>query len=153
MKIISDDFTQEGRLPDRHAYSADNLSPSLKWDDLPQGIVELALICEDPDAPGGTWVHWVLYGLSAQEEGLDTGIPKWQTLEKLGHAKQGKNDFKKVGYDGPHPPPGPDHRYFFKLYALNENLNLGHGASATQLRTAMEGKIVEEAEIFGTFSR
>jgi Raf kinase inhibitor-like YbhB/YbcL family protein len=153
MKIYSDDFKNGERLADTYAYAKNNASPSLKWEDVPRNAKELVIICEDPDAPVGTWVHWVLYGVPAEEDGIETAIPKWQTLDKLGHAKQGKNDFKKFGYDGPHPPPGAPHRYFFKLYALNEKLNLGAGQSAVQLRTAMEGKIIAEAEVYGTYSR
>ena len=153
MKISSDNFPNEGRLADIHAYAQENQSPALNWSDVPQNTLELAVICEDPDAPGGTWVHWVIYAIPAEEEGLELGIPKWMTLDKLGHAKQGKNDFKKLGYDGPHPPPGPDHRYFFKLYALREKLKLGHGLSAVQLRAEMEGKIIAEAETYGVYSR
>jgi len=153
MNLQSDDFFDGDRLPDQHAYASDNKSPSLRWTDLPEGAREIAIICEDPDAPSGTWVHWVLYSLSADHEGLDTGIPKWPVLDKLGNAKQGKNDFKKLGYDGPHPPPGDPHRYFFRIYVLDDYLSLGQGASAGQLREAMDGHILAEKEIVGTYSR
>ena len=153
MNIFSDDFQNSGRLADSHAYAKQNLSPSLRWENVPEQAQQLALICEDPDAPGGNWVHWVMYCIPAEEEGLPGGVPKWQTLDKIGHTKQGKNDFKKLGYDGPHPPPGSDHRYFFKLYALSKKLVMGAGMSAVQLRKEMEGAIIEEAETYGVYSR
>ncbi len=153
MKVYSDDFKDGGRMPDRHAYARENESPSLRWSDLPEGTKEVAIICEDPDAPGGTWVHWVLYGLAADTGGLEPGVPKWQVLHDLGNAKQGKNDFKKFGFDGPHPPPGAPHRYFFRVYALNDYLTAGAGLSAAQLRQVIEDKIIDEAETFGTYSR
>ncbi len=153
MNLQSDDFTGGNRLPDRHAYGSDNQSPALKWTGLPDGTKELAIICDDPDAPVGTWVHWVIYGIHASIGKLERGVAKNPELKEVGGAKQGKNDFGQVGYDGPHPPPGRPHRYFFRFFALSESLGLGPGATATQLRKAMQGKILAEQEIVGMYSR
>ena len=153
MKLTSPDFTNGERLPDKFALDHDNLSPSLHWTDLPPGTKEVAIICDDPDAPIGTWLHWVIYGIPSMVTHLAAGIPKNPTLDELGGARQGVTDFKKIGYDGPRPPKGPRHRYFFRLYALRESVNLPPGASVAQLRKAMQGKILEETELMGTYSR
>jgi Raf kinase inhibitor-like YbhB/YbcL family protein len=129
------------------------VSPPLEWTDLPPAAKELALICEDPDAPMKTWVHWVIYGIPATVDHLDEGVSRKPVLPEVGQAKQGKNDGGNVGYDGPRPPRGPVHRYFFVIYALKEPLKLEAGATAVQLRKAMQGKTLEEAEIIGTYSR
>jgi len=153
MNLLSDDFSDGDRLHDEHAYARENESPCLKWSNLPPGTKELAVICDDPDAPMGSWVHWVLYGLPASVSSIGTGLPKRPMLNNLGGAKQGKNDFGQVGYDGPHPPPGPNHRYFFRLFALGESVDLPAGATAAELRKAMKGKILAEKEIVGLYSR
>jgi hypothetical protein len=155
MKLTSPDFNNGESLPDKHAFDFDNLSPTLTWTGIPDGTKELALICDDPDAPMGTWVHWVIYGLptSIDVKQLSRGVPKGPSLENPPGAKQGKNGFGNTGYDGPRPPRGPVHRYFFHLFALREPVNLAPGATAAQLRKAMEGKILAQAEIVGTYSR
>jgi Raf kinase inhibitor-like YbhB/YbcL family protein len=153
MNLHSDDFVNGDRLPDAHALDHDNKSPSLRWTDLPEGTVELAIINDDPDAPGMTWVHWVMYGLPASFEGIPQGLSRDETLTTLGGAKQGTNDFGRIGYDGPRPPRGPVHRYFFKLYALKESLNLQPGATKNELTAAMKDKILAEKEIIGLYSR
>jgi len=153
MQLTSPNFKNGQRLPDRFTLDFQNQSPPLEWSDVPAGTVEFALICEDPDAPMGTWIHWVIYGIPSVVDHMNAGIPKTPIVEDLGKAKQGKNDFGNLGYDGPRPPRGPQHRYFFRLFALKEPLDLKHGATASQLRKAMEGKILAEAELMGTYSR
>ena len=153
MKIESSGFGDRKRLDDRFSYVHQNQSPALSWSDVPDGTKELALICDDPDAPGKTWVHWVIYGIPASIDGLGEGLSKDPALSDAGGAKQGKNDFGQIGYDGPAPPPGGDHRYFFKLYALSEPVDPGPNTTAASLRTAIEGKVLAECEVMGTYSR
>jgi Raf kinase inhibitor-like YbhB/YbcL family protein len=113
--------------------------------------VSLALICDDPDAPRGTWVHWVLFNLPGDARGLSEHIPLDGTLPN--GAQQGKNDFGKLGYGGPAPPRGKPHRYFFKLYALDANLKLPAGATKDQLLKAMKGHVLAEARLMGQYQR
>lgn len=153
MNIQSPGFKDCERLPDKYSYVQKNLSPPLEWSDIPPGTVELAIICDDPDAPGKNWVHWVIWGIPASMKSLPEGVPKDEVLSRLGVAKQGWNDFGLIGYDGPAPPPGPVHRYFFKLYAVSANIILGRRANASDLRRAMEGKILAETNIMGTYKR
>ena len=153
MKIQSSGFKNSERLPDKFALDHENLSPPLAWSDVPDGTQEFALICDDPDAPMGTWVHWVLYGIPANVTELPNGLSKGPELKDLGGAKQGNTGFQQVGYDGPRPPKGPEHRYFFKLYALSEKMSFRPGMTADQVRNAIEGKVLAEAEIMGKYSR
>jgi Raf kinase inhibitor-like YbhB/YbcL family protein len=111
----------------------------------------LALIADDPDAPAGTWTHWVLFNLPPTTTHLAEGVNKVDELP--GGARQGRNDFRKIGYNGPCPPPGKPHRYFFKLYALDTGLQLSAGASKQELEKAMEGHIAGHAELMGTYKR
>jgi len=114
------------------------------------GTAGFALICEDPDAPSGTWDHWVYYDLPADARGLPAGVPP---VEKpKGGGTQGKNDFKKIGYGGP-CPPGGTHRYFFRLYALGGTLDLDPGASSSQLKRAQQDHVLAEAQLMGTYRR
>ena len=125
--------------------------PPLHWSEPPSGTKCLALICDDPDAPRGTWVHWVLFNLPVHIRELVEGVP---TTETLGNgAKQGKNDFGNIGYGGPAPPKGKPHRYFFKLYALAVAVDLTPGATKAQLEDAMKGHILAEGELMGTYKR
>jgi Raf kinase inhibitor-like YbhB/YbcL family protein len=135
------DLTADGR----------NVSPQLKWGKLPADIQSLALICEDPDAPRGTFTHWVLYNLPADLRELSEGMPAEFVHPKGGI--QGNNDFGKLGYGGPAPPPGKPHRYFFKLYALDAQLDLKLGATKHQLLEAIRGHIVAEGQTVGLYGR
>lgn len=127
------------------------MSPPLEWRGIPDGTRQLALICDDPDAPAGTWVHWVLYGLDAASTQLPEGVPAQGTLQ--GGARQGTNDFKKIGYGGPCPPRGRPHRYFFKLYALDAEVALAPGARKAELERAVRGHILAQGELMGTYQR
>jgi Raf kinase inhibitor-like YbhB/YbcL family protein len=153
MKLTSPDFKNGDRIPDRFTLDHENLSPTLHWTEVPAGTQEIAIICDDPDAPMGTWMHWIIYGIPSIVTHLGAGAPKQPTLDQYNGAKQGKNDFQKIGYDVHRPPKGPVHRYMFHLYALKEQLKLGPGATASQLRKAMEGKVIEESQLTGTYSR
>src|SRR5258708_8944318 len=110
-----------------------------------------ALIMDDPDAPVGTWVHWVLYDLPANTRELTEGVAKQEQLAS--GARQGRNDFGKIGYGGPCPPPGKPHRYFFKLYALDAKLNLKAGASKADVEGAMKGRVLAQSELMGKYGR
>jgi hypothetical protein len=138
-------------IPSRHAYENEDLSPALQWSGIPASAKSLALICDDPDAPMGTWVHWVLYDLEPTTAGLAEGVSK--SPELAGGARQGINDYKKIGYGGPCPPPGKPHRYFFKLYALDTKLNLKHGLTKKDLEQAMEGHVIAAGELMGTYQK
>ncbi len=153
MEITSEAFAQGERLPDKYAREHQDLSPPLKWSGLPEQAVELAVICDDPDAPVGTWTHWLLWGLSPDRTELPEGIEPKQTLPNLDGAKQGTNDSGDIGYGGPQPPRGTTHRYFFRLYALSEPLALSPGAKASEVHAALEGKVITRAETMATYSR
>jgi Raf kinase inhibitor-like YbhB/YbcL family protein len=126
-------------------------SPALSWSAPPQGTQSFALILEDPDAPRRTWVHWLLYDLPANERELPEGVPPEGQLPS--GARQGRNDFGKIGYGGPCPPPGPAHRYYFKLYALDKRLDLRAGATRAQVDRSMRGHIVAQADLMGRYRR
>jgi hypothetical protein len=149
--IIAGAFKPGGTIP--RAFTADgrDISPSLSWDNPPSGTQAFALICDDPDAPVGTWVHWVIWNLRASARGLNEAIQHTKTLSDGG--AQGKNDFGRIGYGGPSPPPGNPHRYFFRLYALKEKLTIAPGSSRGELERAMQGKVLASAELFGTYGR
>jgi Raf kinase inhibitor-like YbhB/YbcL family protein len=151
MDLKSSAFQSGGEIPRKHTCDANDVSPSLSWDQAPAGTKAFALIADDPDAPVGTWVHWVIYDLPGDTKELAEGIA---TSEKLANgAKQGINDFRKVGYGGPCPPPGPPHRYFFKLYALDAPTNLKPRATKQQLLDGMKGHVLSEAELMGRYKR
>ncbi len=143
-------FAPGGEIPRKYTCEGDDLSPELSWSEPPRGTQSFALIADDPDAPSGTFTHWVLYGLRAETRRLAEGASRGQLPAG---ASQGRNDFGKTGYGGPCPPPGKPHRYFFKLYALDANLGLKPGASKQQLEQAMKGHVLAQSEVVGTFKR
>ena len=145
--VTSTAFTEAQTIPEKHTCDGADVSPPLGWTGVPQNARSLALICDDPDAPAGTWVHWVLYGLPASATGLEEGTPKSEALAS--GARQGRNDFKRIGYGGPCPPRGAAHRYFFKLYALDSEISLAAGATKQELLRAMEGHVVAQGELMG----
>jgi Raf kinase inhibitor-like YbhB/YbcL family protein len=151
MQLTTSAFADGAPIPTKHTGDGADSSPPLNWTDAPGGVKSFALICDDPDAPRGTWVHWVLFNLPASATGLAEAVPPTKTL--TGGAKQGTNDFGKIGYGGPAPPKGKPHRYFFKLYALDAPLSLAEGATKAQLEAAMKGHILEQAQIMGTYQR
>ncbi len=149
LTMTSSAFPSGGNIPSKYACDGANVSPSLSWSGAPAGTKSLALICEDPDAPNGLWVHWVLYNLPATTTALAEKVEATGPLP--GGAKQGTNDFQKIGYGGPCPPPGKAHRYFFKLYALDADLALKPGATRKDLLRAMEHHIVAEGQLVGMY--
>src|SRR5262249_51462493 len=128
-----------------------DVSPPLEWAKPPDGTKSLVLICDDPDAPRKTWVHWVMFNLPPQTRHLEEGIPKKNELSN--GAKQGKTDFGDVGYGGPAPPPGKPHRYYFKLYALDISLDLPAGATKADVESGMKGHILGEGQVMGKYGR
>jgi Raf kinase inhibitor-like YbhB/YbcL family protein len=152
-RLSSSAFDDGADIPSKYTCSGADVSPPLTWTAPPEGCVELALICDDPDAPRGEWVHWVIYGIGADVGELPEELPKDGKLTEPVAAIQGENDSLKIGYNGPCPPPGPAHRYVFKLYALNEKVNLEPGATKAELLMAMEGKIAAKARLTGKFGR
>jgi Raf kinase inhibitor-like YbhB/YbcL family protein len=149
---VTSPVLKEGEtIPAKYTCEGDDLSPPLGWSQVPEGTKSLALICEDPDAPRGMWVHWVVYGLPPDSTSLPEAVPPDSVLAS--HAKQGENSWGRIGYGGPCPPPGPAHRYFFKLYALDTELTLQPGATRKDLLKAMEGHIVAEGQLMGRYKR
>ena len=151
LQLTSPDFSSGGDIPKQFTCSGADISPALQWNAPPASTQSFALIADDPDAPVGTWVHWVAYNLPANLRGLPQTFPK--TEQAADGSRQGKNDFGNIGYGGPCPPPGKAHRYFFKLYALDTKLNLKSGATKRDLENAMQGHIVAQGEYMGRFSR
>lgn len=151
IELTSTAFQKGETIPKQYTGDGADQSPSLRWSDPPSGTKSLALICDDPDAPRGTWVHWVLFNLPAQARELNESVPTTETLAN--GAKQGKNDFGNIGYGGPSPPKGKPHRYFFKLYALDVNLDLPPGAIKAELEKAMKGHTLAEGQLMGTYKR
>ncbi len=151
LKLTSPAFQHDGMIPGKFTCDGPDVSPALKWTDPPSGTQSFALIMDDPDAPGRTWVHWVLYDLPAEARELKESVPKQNELETGG--RQGRNDFPKIGYGGPCPPHGPAHRYFFKLYALDAKTGLKAGATKAELEKAMKGHILAQTELVGRYWR
>ncbi len=147
--LKSNAFAQGSDIPQKFTCDGPDVSPALSWSEPPTGTQSLGLIMDDPDAPAGTWVHWVLYELPASTRELGENVPKDRELAN--GARQGQNDFGHTGYGGPCPPRGSSHRYFFKLYALDAKTNLKPGASKAELEKAMQGHILAKAELMGRF--
>jgi Raf kinase inhibitor-like YbhB/YbcL family protein len=144
-------FLKGGDIPSKYTCSGSDVSPALSWRGAPQETKSFALIVDDPDAPSGTFTHWVVYDLPAGAQQLAENVSKTDDLS--GGGRQGRNDFRRSGYGGPCPPPGNPHRYFFRLYALNTLLNLPTGASRRDVESAMRGHVVAQAELMGKFGR
>jgi Raf kinase inhibitor-like YbhB/YbcL family protein len=144
IQLTSSAFQEGGAIPKKYTCDGQNISPQLDWSGLPAQAKSLVLVVDDPDAPGGTFVHWVLYGLPADlkslPEGASTGV-------------QGVNDFRKNGYGGPCPPKGNPHRYYFKLYALDMDLSLKPGASKADVEKAVRGHILAQGQLMGKYGR
>lgn len=150
MHLSSPAFTNSQAIPAIHTCDGRNDSPPLQWSGAPSGTKSFALICDDPDAPAG-WVHWVLYNLPANTDRLPERLPTTETLPD--GAKQGLSDFKRIGYGGPCPPPGKQHRYFFKLYALDTEVKLHAMATKSALWQAMKDHVLADATLVGTYQR
>ena len=151
MKLTSPSFEKQQSIPVQHTGAGADASPALEWEGAPSSTKSFALIVDDPDAPGQTWVHWVIYNIPASAIELPEGVAKSDTVAGM---RQGVNDFGKVGYGGPMPPRGHGkHRYFFKLYALKSELGLKPRATKKQLEDAMKGQILAQTELVGVYER
>lgn len=150
MKLESSAFTPNQLIPATYTCDGKDLSPPLSWSEPPEGTKSLVLIVDDPDAPDRTFVHWVVYNLPATTRQLPEGLSHQPELSQGGI--QGKNDFDRYGYGGPCPPSGT-HRYFFKLYAVDTGLELEPGATKSAVLQALEGRVLEQAELVGHYTR
>ena len=150
-KLNSHSFSDGADIPKKYTCDGDDVSPELHWTDQPSAAKSLALIVEDPDAPSGPWVHWVLFDLPGDAHDLPEGAGKSAPLPS--GAQQGINDFKKTVYGGPCPPPGKPHRYFFKLYALDSKLSLKASPAKAEVEKAMQGHILGRGELVGRYRR
>ncbi|MFY9418090.1 MAG: YbhB/YbcL family Raf kinase inhibitor-like protein [Bacteroidales bacterium] len=148
--VKSDSFSDGGMIPAKYTCDGANISPHLSWDNVPKDTKSFVLICEDPDAPMGTFTHWILYDIPADVHELPENLPKDKVLPN--GAKQGIADFKKIGYGGPCPPSGT-HRYYFKLYSLDTLLNLEPGLKKEDILKAMNGHILAQGQIMGKYTR
>jgi hypothetical protein len=145
IQIVSAAFKEGDQIPEKHTCDGEDVSPALEWTGIPSGTKSLALIMDDPDAPGRVFVHWVLYNLPPNTEKLPEGAS--------GSGEAGTNNFRKTVYNGPCPPPGADHRYFFKLYALDRELQLKPRASKMDVENAMQGHILASGQLMGKYGR
>jgi Raf kinase inhibitor-like YbhB/YbcL family protein len=150
LMLKSTAFVAGESIPYKYTCDGADVSPPLEWSNIPRDTASFALVADDPDAPGGTWVHWVLYNIPSEKRSLSEALQA--QAEFPDGSKHGKNSAGRLGYNGPCPPSG-NHRYFFKLYALDNVLNLGPGASKEQLLSAMKGHILEQAELMGKYKR
>ena len=147
IELRSSAFNDHAPIPGRYSKEGENLSPALEWSGVPEGTAELAVLCEDPDAPGGTFVHWVLSGLDPSLPGLAAG-------ELPPGAVEGRNDYGDIGYGGPRPPIGdPAHRYFFTVHASSEPLDLSPGGTADDFRKALDGRELARGTLVGLYQR
>jgi Raf kinase inhibitor-like YbhB/YbcL family protein len=151
MKLTSTAFQAGSDIPNKYTCSGADVSPALSWTEAPADTKSFVLITDDPDAPAGTWVHWVLYDLPGSARQLAEDVPRTDSISPGG--VQGQNDFGKIGYRGPCPPPGKPHRYYFKLYALDSTVNLKSGATKKAIEQAMQGHVLAQAELIGRFKR
>jgi len=150
IKMSSPAFEDGGPIPPKYTCDGEDVSPPLTWAAVPEGTASIALICDDPDAPMGTFVHWVVYNLPTDTAQLEEAVPADATLP--GGAMQGTSDFGRIGYGGPCPPSGT-HRYFFKLYALDAKVDLEPRATKQQLLGVIEQHVLAQGQLIGTYKR
>jgi len=150
-EIKSAAFSNGAAIPRQHTCEGRDISPELQWEGAPVGTVSFALVCDDPDAPMGIWVHWVIYNIPVVAGGLPEGIATSESLKD--GILQGYTDFQRTGYGGPCPPPGKPHRYFFRLYALDAMLTIKGKVTKESLLSAIQGHVLAQAGIMGTYKR
>jgi Raf kinase inhibitor-like YbhB/YbcL family protein len=150
MEIKSSAFKEGANIPWKYTCDSIDISPQLEWSQVPENTKTFALICDDPDTTMAAWVHWVLFNLPGNIPELPENVPKVEVLKN--GARQGKNDFGKIGYGGP-CPPGGTHRYYFRIYALNKELDSESGITKKELLKAMEGHILCEGQLMGRYKR
>ncbi|MGQ9678228.1 MAG: YbhB/YbcL family Raf kinase inhibitor-like protein [bacterium] len=149
--ISSPAFGEGEKIPVRYTGDGEDISPELEWDSVPSATKSFALLCLDPDAPFGTFIHWIVYNIAPDVRRLPEGMTKKAEIDD--NTRQGVNSFKHIGYNGPKPPPGKAHRYIFRIYALDTTLDLPKGAAAGKLLEAMSGHIVAQGELTGIYGR
>lgn len=145
LSVLSPAFNDGADIPVKYTCDGENLSPPLSWSGVPEVAQSLVLVADDPDAPVGTFVHWVLFDISSGLDSLTEGTADIGT--------EGENSFRQLGYDGPCPPQGSTHRYFFKLYALDQPTNLEHGATKNEVEEAMQDHVLANGELMGKYGR
>ena len=150
-EMTSGAFSEGAVIPSQFTCDGKDISPALTWAGAPVGTKRFALVCDDPDAPMGTWVHWIIFNIPLEKTGLPEGIPAGRELKD--GTRQGLNSFRQIGYGGPCPPKGPAHRYFFKLYALDSLLSLKPGITKQELLRAMKGHVLGETKLMGRYRR
>jgi Raf kinase inhibitor-like YbhB/YbcL family protein len=151
LNVTTSAFASGGAIPAQYTCKGKDVSPALEWSGAPAHTASFAIILDDPDAPAGIWVHWVMWNVPEAAHSLPQGIPKREQLPDGSH--QGRNSFGKIGYNGPCPPAGQTHRYFFRVYALDTKLNLNAGADRAALDEAMRGHVLAQSEYVGTFRK
>jgi Raf kinase inhibitor-like YbhB/YbcL family protein len=151
LQLTSSAFGPGAPIPDQYACKGADQSPEFRWSGAPQVSMTFAMVMHDPDAPVGDWVHWVAWNIPSGEHALAADFPKDSELSN--GTRQGRNSFGKIGYNGPCPPPGKPHRYFFRIYAVDAKLDLGSGTTRGQLDAALKGHILAEAEYMGIYRR
>ena len=149
LAVLSAAFAMGAAIPDR--YACGPCSPTLSWSEVPADTQSIAVLCDDPDAPAGDWVHWVLFNLAPDVRELPENVARNAALP--GGAVQGMNDYGRNGYDGPCPPPGQTHRYHYKVFALDARLALDARARKADLMKAMRGHVLAQGELVGTYAR
>ena len=148
MKIFSNSFNNNENVPEKFTCNGKNISPHLKWENYPENTRSFALIMDDPDAPAGTWVHWIVYNIPSNINELKESVKL-----NLINATEGKNSWGNNSYGGPCPPPGNTHRYFFKIYALNIKTNFPEGLTKSELLQRIKSHIISEAHLIGLYKR
>jgi Raf kinase inhibitor-like YbhB/YbcL family protein len=150
-QISTKAFPAGGTIPKQFTCDGQDFSPALTWTNAPESTKGFAIIADDPDAPAGTWTHWVIWNIPSSAHGLPENLPKEPRLADGAH--QGRNDFRKTGYNGPCPPPGKPHRYFFKVFALDAPLDAKPGASRKEVEAAITQHTLAEAQVMGRYGR
>ncbi len=150
INLYSNNFENNGYIPTKYTCEGKDISPQLHWEGIPDGTKSIAIICDDPDAPMGTWVHWVIYNIPPESNSLKEDFPKVSKTES--GILQGINDFRRIGYGGPCPPPGKPHRYFFKIYALDTTIDVKN-LTKEKLLEKMEDHILGYGELIGLYKR
>ncbi len=149
--ISSPSFTEGGSISKKFTCEGEDVSPQLTWSNSPKGTVTFALLVDDPDAPVGNWSHWAIWNIPGESQGLSEAVPKDPHLAN--GSVQGTNDFRRIGYNGPCPPAGKPHRYYFRVFALDRKLNVESTAGKRELEAAMKGHILSQAEWMGRYQR
>ncbi|MEJ2715804.1 MAG: YbhB/YbcL family Raf kinase inhibitor-like protein [Deltaproteobacteria bacterium] len=150
LAVTSPAFENGGMIPRKYTCDGNNISPALRWSGIPRGTKSIAVITDDPDAPRGTFVHWVIFNIPGDVTGAPEGVPRSRSFTN--GATQGRTSFRRVGYGGPCPPSGT-HRYYFKVYALDTKLNLDSSADKRKLLKSMEGHVLAAGQLMGRYRR